>query len=134
MRDRGRHPGRIARHLHFAVLTLLLAGCGGAASGRVAFSGRVSKDGEPVPRGFVSFRPSEGHSGPAANTDIVDGEYRFSDLDGPMAGPHQVVVNVAAQGSKAAGGRAQVEATQWDFDVNVHESGEFESDFELESQ
>ena len=31
--------------------------------------------------------------GPAANTRIVNGRYRFSKQDGPMAGPHRAVLS-----------------------------------------
>jgi len=54
----------------------------------------VSVDKLPVARGSISFFPDRGHSGPAASTSIADGNYRFTTLSGPFAGPHRVVVGV----------------------------------------
>lgn len=110
-----------------------LGGCTGGNTGRVAFRGKVTRDGDPVSRGFVSFRPANGAKGPAANADIVDGEYGFTNYDGPAPGPHHVLVNVAATGNKSAGASQQVEPTRWEFDVDVRDSEEFAADFELES-
>ena len=116
-----------------SVFLSTLAGCGGGNTGRVAFRGMVTRDGAPVPSGLVSFQPAAGIKGPAANAEIADGEYRFSNLDGPAPGPHRVLVNVAVSGNKAAGAARQVEPTRWEFDVNVQETGDFSADFELES-
>jgi len=54
----------------------------------------VSVDGLPVARGSISLFPDRGHSGPAASTSISDGNYRFTTINGPFAGPHRVVVGV----------------------------------------
>jgi hypothetical protein len=116
------------------VLALIAcAGCGEADGGRIAFSGRVTRGDEPVPQGFVSFHPAEGHTGPAANADIKDGVYRFTASDGPLPGPHRATVTIPPLGSKAVGAAAASEPSKWEFDVLVAESGEFEADFHLEA-
>lgn len=114
-------------------LSVLFAGCGGGETGRVAFSGRVTRQGEPISNGFLTYRPAEGHTGPAANTDIVDGVYRFTSSDGPFPGPYLVTVSVATVGSKAAGRALTVDASRWEFEVLVRADREFSADFQLDA-
>jgi hypothetical protein len=64
-------------------------------TGRLAIYGMVSFDGRPVEHGSVSFLPSSGHKGPAANTHIAAGRYRFTKTNGPTPGEHEVTVSVA---------------------------------------
>jgi hypothetical protein len=82
--------------------------------------GRVEVDGVAVAHGSISFLPAPGSSGPAANTVIVDGEYRFTEDSGPCCGPHRVLIDVDSQlgegkptGQKAAQGgkRSDIRAT-----------------------
>jgi hypothetical protein len=76
----------------FAVITT--AGCGGGDElPRVAVSGSVTVDGEPVPNGVVRFAPSPGTEGPMANCMITDGRYRIPTDEGPVAGNYEVRVH-----------------------------------------
>ena len=83
--------------LQFSLLSLIaflgMPGCRPESSRRPIF-GIVSVDGTPVARGSISFFPDRGHSGPAASTSISAGNYRFTTVSGPFAGPHRVVVGV----------------------------------------
>lgn len=81
----------------FAAGLCLLAGCGGdPETGRIPLHGTVRVNGTLVEEGSISLLPAEGHSGPAANTSITGGEYVFSESNGPVAGPHRVVVGVVS--------------------------------------
>lgn len=75
----------------------LLAGCGGSApSGpqRYSVSGTVTFNGEPIPKGFISFTPdsSKGAKGPGSGATIVDGAYQTEDGKGVVGGPHLVEI------------------------------------------
>ena len=125
-------PGKVhARWITVALLGLMLLGCGQNRSGRVGFSGHVTRDGKRVPHGFVSFRPTDGHMGPAANADILEGEYHFTGSDGPLPGPHVVTISVATLGSKAAGRAPAVEPSRWEFEISVRDAPDFTADFSL---
>jgi hypothetical protein len=65
------------RLLRFAVcgfvLLSCLTGCG-QRDARIAISGTVSYDGQPVKKGIITFVPANG-KGPTAAATIVDGQY-----------------------------------------------------------
>ena len=111
-----------------------LVGCGHPAGDRVAFSGSVSQGVRPVVQGTISFLPAEGHpGGPAANTRIESGRYRFTSADGPVPGPHRVLINVLGQETKAAGQGTAPSAKRHEFDVSVTTGLDFRTDFDLEA-
>jgi len=59
---------------------------------RIAVFGTVtSEEGEPV-SGMISFLPQSGTEGPAATTSLIDGVYKFSTTNGPVAGEYRVLV------------------------------------------
>lgn len=72
---------------------VVLAGCGGAASGpaRFAVSGSVTYDGKPLPGGAISMEPAE--RGPSASAVIVDGKYTIPASDGIMGGTYTIRVD-----------------------------------------
>lgn len=77
----------------FVLVAVSAAGCsGGDGLARVAVSGSVTIDGEPVPNGVVRFKPAEGTEGPMANTMITDGRYDIPADQGPVAGNYTVQV------------------------------------------
>jgi hypothetical protein len=51
-------------------------------------------DGVRVARGSITFLPVSGNLGPAANTSILDGKYRFTKQTGPSDGPHRVLIDM----------------------------------------
>jgi hypothetical protein len=58
--------------------------------------------GKPPLHGSISFYPAEGHAGPAANTGIFNGRYRFTRDDGPFSGPHHVVIGFVRDAAEEA--------------------------------
>jgi hypothetical protein len=86
-----------------AVLSLVLAtaiwGCGAKDEGpaRVDVSGTVTYQGNPVPRGFVTFYPdtTKGTTGPTSKAKIVEGRYdtRAEGSSAPISGDLIVEVN-----------------------------------------
>ncbi len=75
-------------------LAIVLAGCGSQIDGppRYRVSGEVTYDGQPVPRGFITFEPDseKGNSGPGGGAEIKDGRYRTDADMGVIGGPHRV--------------------------------------------
>jgi hypothetical protein len=78
-----------------AVLMLLasVVGCGGSTGiERYDLSGEVSFQGQPVPKGYITFAPDKkaGNQGPGANATIIDGRYETLPGQGTVGGPHVV--------------------------------------------
>jgi hypothetical protein len=83
---------------------------------------------------MISFLPVEGQTGPAATAAIENGRYQLNRKQGPVAGPHRVVVIVdydakAAffSGPQGRGpGPPARSPRRWESEVNVPEEGPFE--------
>lgn len=75
-----------------AVPLLFVMGCGGRSSDieKVAISGTVTFDGEPVPNGEVRFYPINGTKGPVSGGPIRDGKYKAQAGGGVPVGEHLV--------------------------------------------
>lgn len=110
------------------------AGCGGPQGPtRIAVKGKIEQGGKPVPVGSISYLPAPGNAGPAANTSIKDGEYRFTKEDGPITGAHVVEISTAIPSKEPPPPSAVPKKTKWEFkDVAVSETGPLEKDFRLE--
>ncbi len=132
-----------ASRLVCLALLLVVPGCWGRQGPeRVAVHGTVTRAGEPVQQGSVRLLPDKGHHGPAAFTAIEQGRYEFSRDDGPVAGPHRLVVSIEADGKTqlmadpAAGpgakGGAQTAPGKWEFQVEVPKQESFEHNVELD--
>ncbi len=142
---------------------LSLVGCGSDSNPRRAIYGNIRIDGLEDGNGSISFFPTDGNRGPAASTAIVAGRYEFTKENGPYAGPHRVMVGIAAkeptlpsQDSSAPGKQAVVEGKQaliqipdgrsadratqstaaprkWDTKFNVPADGDPRKDFSFSS-
>lgn len=87
-----RSPTRFLRPALAAGLSWALAGCGGGeVDGRVAVSGVVTLDGQPLDEGQVTLRPLG--PGPAVSGTIEGGEFRLPPSAGPAVGPYVVEVD-----------------------------------------
>lgn len=73
---------------------MLVAGCSKPPSGPVRFpvSGKITFDGQPVPRGTIAFEPDTkaGNSGPGGYATIIDGVFSTHARMGAVAGPQIV--------------------------------------------
>jgi hypothetical protein len=85
---------RILDSLYLCGLVVLVSsGCSGSEGPlRVPVSGSVMLDGQPLSSGVIRFVPAEGTEGPGAATQVTNGEFRFSDDDGPIAASHRVEI------------------------------------------
>ncbi|MDB6037944.1 MAG: hypothetical protein JWM99_1785 [Verrucomicrobiales bacterium] len=80
----------------------LLSGCGKSdGPQRRAIYGTVTnKDGTPI-EGMITFHPAEGHQGVAANGAVAAGKYRFDSTNGPVSGPHKVLITPSLLAAKS---------------------------------
>ena len=71
----------------------LAAGCGrGSDIQRAIVSGHVTYQGKPIPMGIIRFVPDKGTKGPAAWTEIKDGNYVIDLHGGVPVGAHRVEI------------------------------------------
>lgn len=104
-------------------LSALVVGCTPAVEdiGRLPVSGMVQLPGSDAPaEGTISLLPEA--SGPSAITEIVQGEYHYSNANGPVPGKYRVVISVRNAASGA--GRPDIVASktnkaEWTFSVEV---------------
>jgi hypothetical protein len=76
-------------------LIVLGLGCGqGDGPQRFEVSGKVTYNGQPVPKGFITFEPDaeKGNGGPGGGADIVDGSFRTAAGKGVVGGPYLVKI------------------------------------------
>lgn len=79
-----------------AVVPLALTGCSG--DGRVAVSGSVTVDGEPLPSGSISFRPVDPRQANTSGAAILDGRFRIPSDKGLFPGEYEVRISAYEEG------------------------------------
>jgi hypothetical protein len=75
----------------WAASLLLLTGC--ADEGRLALEGAVTLDGQPLDKGFITFRPQPGTPGPTAGGPIEGGRFSIAPEQGAFAGTFRVEIS-----------------------------------------
>jgi hypothetical protein len=98
MRSR-KHSRRIKAASIVLLGSWIIAGCGDDDLGpRYRVSGRVTRKGEPIKRGTVTFTPVQAANGRAASGEIQpDGSYSLMTKDpgdGALAGDYRVIVSL----------------------------------------
>jgi len=89
------------RHCFFGVTFLLVAcafvsgGCGRSRYPSATVTGRITIDGAPVPKGYITFSPVTGTKGPAVGAAIANGEYRCDKV--PQGSVHVTFIAQAAK-------------------------------------
>ena len=69
------------------------SGCGKVDDeGRLAISGTVTYDGQPVTSGNIGFIAAKDGAGEPAGTDIVDGHYEIPRSEGPREGSYKIMI------------------------------------------
>jgi hypothetical protein len=95
------------------VLALASAGCSFDPSGveplpRVAVSGTITLDGNPLPEGKLQFMPDASSSGVVTVGEIKDGRFSIDRASGPVPGKYRVMVSsrpvFRIQGGEPGGG------------------------------
>lgn len=137
MSDRQRFGSPIRLHRVVVMcIWLALAGCGSDGPTRIPLSGKVTQGDQPVKQGAISLVPAVGHRGVAANTAIKDGRYQFTRDDGPGPGPYKVTVMVSLTKDELMkrGQDQPAPQMQWEFEIQVPDSGSATEDFRLDSK
>jgi hypothetical protein len=70
-------------------------GCGSARSEgpqRVAVSGTVTLDGQPLENGVIRFIPHPDVKGPKASMSVTAGRFEIPETAGPVAGRHRIEI------------------------------------------
>lgn len=88
---------RCSTHALLLLAVFLSSGCEEQSGGRVPIQGTVTLDGEEVSIGSISLRPAAGHAGPAAGTDILDGEYSIPAKTGPATGAYLARITIVSR-------------------------------------
>ena len=73
-----------------ALGTSCIMGCG--STDRVPVEGLVTFDGQPIPKGTISFRPAENTHSPSAGAEIIDGKYFIPAENAPDPGRFRVEI------------------------------------------
>jgi hypothetical protein len=84
------------RFLCLLTLSAMAVGCGGSKTydgpDRVAISGKVTFDEEPVDAGMISFIPESREKHRPASAVITKGEYTIPEAQGPNEGAYKVEI------------------------------------------
>ena len=147
----GARPGRLMRAGLLCVALMLGApGCGDSdGAGRIAVEGNVSLEGAAVVEGYVSFRPAQGTSGPAAGPAVIlDGAFSLPAERGPVAGDYLIVVTLESSdksdklaqlnGEDAADDSepspSPSPSGRWQYDVKIPAGKTWRYDIELDDE
>ena len=81
----------VCRGLFLFAGLLTISGCG-PGDGRLAVSGAVVLDGNPLDGALISFRPSGDTQGPSSGGSIQQGRYEISAANGLLPGTYDVTI------------------------------------------
>lgn len=112
-----------------AMVLFALPGCGASTKeiGRLPVSGTVVRENsDSAVNGSISFLPKE--KGPAATTQITNGEYQFNQQNGPISGEYRVQVstqtgmnqaNATSDTDEAKAVLSKVNSNEWTFSILI---------------
>jgi|EndMetStandDraft_5_1072996.scaffolds.fasta_scaffold81103_2 hypothetical protein len=83
------------------VLGIAICGCGGGppdAQPRIAVSGTITLDGQPLNNAVIRFVPLAEVKGPKASVAVTAGRFDLPAYAGPVAGPHRVEIESTDHG------------------------------------
>ena len=109
-------PVRVLYLAAIACCLLPVYGCGGGSQ-RHDIQGTVTLDGNPLPKGYITFRPQPGSPGPTAGAEILDGEFAIATEGGTFAGEFRVEITASRPSGRKVPNRftgaAEDEITQY---------------------
>lgn len=131
--------GPSRRAILYIAVFALCSGCGQSAWKGVGIEGMVTAGGSPLPKGSISFLPAPGQTGPSATGIIDNGRFRILGADGPLPGPHKVLVYLDFDPKRAAMGPAGLSPvrlpagkTRWETEVEIPSAASYVCDLKLE--
>ena len=107
---------RAERIIPFQLLFLLIA-CIGCADtgGRIALSGVVTLDGEPLPEGAIEFHPRQGTGGPSSGGEIAGGQFSIAAERSVFPGVFRVEITA----NRGTGKKQIYEITGEEFEIRA---------------
>ena len=90
----------------FLVIVMAVTGCGRNPLGRLAISGKVTLNGQPLEQGNIAFEPTNRQTGVASGTNIVDGSYSIPTEKGLPPGKYIVRIYSAVRPKTGPSGDA----------------------------
>lgn len=90
----------------FLVIVMAVAGCGRNPLGRLAISGKVTLNGQPLEQGTIAFEPTNRKTGVASGSNIVDGSYAIPAEKGLPPGKYIVRIYSAVRPKTGPSGDA----------------------------
>ncbi len=132
-----------------ALTGLLASGCGESGPERLAASGEVTLDGQPLETGSIAFIPAEGTQAPSVGGTIENGRYELPAEKGALVGKYNVrITSMQKTGKQIEAGSPEPPGTMVDevkqvipprynteteLTAEVTADGENTFDFKLES-
>jgi len=90
-----------------ALLSCVVAGCGGDSFDRVALSGTVTCEGMASVNGGILATPAQpGTSAPNASTPVTDGKFSFPAAQGPVVGSYVFEISLQIPGAQPKPGQS----------------------------
>lgn len=90
-----------------ALLSCVVAGCGGDSFDRVSLSGTVTCEGmESINGGILATSAETGTSAPNVSAPITDGKFSFPADQGPVAGSYVFEISLQVPGAQPAPGES----------------------------
>lgn len=123
------------------IIACSVVGCGGPTNGRVAVTGVVSLDGQPLESGHVTFQPMG--KGNTTAGPVKEGRYKIPADKGPMPGKYRVIIESFVEEQTSSPefdgpSSKQILPARYNLDseleAQVAESGKNEFAFELKSE
>ncbi len=89
-------------------------------------------EGKPMTNAAISFLP-ESPTAPAANSEVINGEYTFTEELGPTQGWHKVIIIVIQKG-KFPGQGKEIPNGDNEYRFEVPAEGPFKKDFTFQQR
>ncbi len=119
-------------------LLSLFCGCGSESRmTRLPMHGTVTMASGERLHGSITFNPAQGQSGPSATTKLDDGKYEFDRTNGPVAGPHTVIIKREISRTDSLRGiaakqRPRQNGAEWTLSADVSDKGQYLQDFTID--
>ncbi len=133
-----------------ALMSVAIAGCMAQAEldplPRVAVSGKVTINGQPMPAGTIQFNPTSSTASVTAVGEIVDGKYTIDRTQGPVPGHFRIQISAqshvtVAPNEEPGGGPRRIKESiparynvKSELECDVKAEGPNEFDFDLKSK
>ena len=92
LEKRSPRPLDVASRVACGLLLLATFGCGGS---QTIAEGGITLDGQPLDRGYITFRPQPGEKGPVVGGPVEKGKYVLRGAELPGGGKYRVEITAS---------------------------------------